>query len=248
MITYGFILIGCVCFTGGMLNGATGFGALIVMVPMLLMVLDMQTAIPLGVVCCILLQLVGAITLRRHVQKRALTQLVLSSIPGSWLGATLLSRIPELYMKTFLGALFFIYASWCFTRKQTSPQKPPASFWAYIAGFCSGALGGAFGINGPPAVIYITRTGWTTEAMRGTLNTLLALVFLSVLAAQYTQGLLVEKVWELAMLCAPLCFLGNRLGWRLARGLRPEQYMRLVMLLILVMGLSLCMPALRQII
>lgn len=245
---FSFILIGCVCLVGGMLNGATGFGALIVMIPMLLMVLDMQTAIPLGVLCSILLQCMGAITLRRHIQKRALLQLAAGSLPGIWLGTTLLWRIPELYLKTVLGVLFFIYAVWCLTHKQLQPQSPPASFWAYVAGFCSGALGGAFGINGPPAVIYMTRTGWSPDVMRGTLNTLLTLLFLLILIAQYSQGLLVARVWELALFCAPLCLLGNALGWRLGRGLRREQYMRLVMLLILAMGISLCVPAIRQII
>lgn len=240
------ILIGCVCFVGGMLNGATGFGALIVMVPMLLMVLDMQTAIPLGVICCVVLQLLGAITFRRHIQRPTLARLMLGSLPGIWLGTTLLWRVPKLYMKAVLGVLFFAYALWCLIRRQAQPQKPPASFWAYFAGFCSGALGGAFGINGPPAVIYITRTGWPTEAMRGTLNALLTTLFLLVMAAQYVQGLLVAKVWVLALFCMPLCLMGNFLGWRFACGLKPEQYMRLVLLLILAMGGSLCAPALRQ--
>jgi uncharacterized membrane protein YfcA len=242
------ILLGCACFAGGVINGATGFGALLIMVPMLVMVLDIQTAIPLGVLCCLLLQFLGAAASRRHIQKRALIQLLSGSLPGIWLGAALLWRVPELYMKTTLGVLFVAYALWCLTHQQTAPQKPPASFWAYFAGFCSGAIGGSFGITGPPVVIYTTRTGWPPEVMRGTMSVFLTIAFLLVMIAHFMQGLLVAKVWELALFCAPLCLLGNRLGRRLTRGLRPEQYMRLVLLLLLAMGFSLCVPALRRLV
>ncbi len=240
------ILIGCVCFVGGILNGATGFGALLVMVPMLLMVLDMQTAIPLGVTCCVLLQFLGALAFRRYIKKTALVRLLLGSLPGIWIGVSMLGNVPELYMKTMLGILFFAYAFWCLTHKQAAPQKEPRSFWAYFAGFCSGAFGGAFGVNGPPVVIYTTRTGWSPDAMRGTLNALLTIEFLLVMATHFIQGLLVAKVWEMALFCMPVCFLGNRLGMRIAHRLRPDQYMRLVLLMILVMGFTLCVPALRM--
>ncbi|MDR1778135.1 MAG: sulfite exporter TauE/SafE family protein [Desulfovibrio sp.] len=242
------ILIGIVCFAGGLLNGATGFGSLLVMVPMLLMVCDMQTAIPLGVTCCVLLQFLGALAFRRGINKRALARLLLGSLPGIWLGVSLLGHARELYMKTTLGVLFFAYALWCLTHKPTSPQKEPRSFWAYFAGFCSGAFGGAFGINGPPVVIYTTRTGWPPDAMRGTLNALLTIEFLLVMAVHFIQGLLVAKVWKMALFCMPLCLLGNRIGIRIARRLRPEQYMRLVLVMILAMGFSLCVPALRLLI
>ena len=242
-----FILIGCFCFVGGLVNGATGFGSLLVMVPMLLMVLDMHTAIPLGVLCVALLQFLCAAAMRSHVCKRAFIQILLSSLPGIGIGTALLWRIPELYIKTILGFLFCAYALWCLTHKQAPSQKAPAAFWAFFTGFCSGTFGGAFGISGPPVIIYATRTGWPPQVMRGTISAILSVELFFVLLAHFIQNLLTAKVCWLALYCVPLCLLGSWLGYRYTRRLRDEQYMRLVLLLILVMGVSLCLPALRLI-
>ncbi len=234
-----------ISFLGGLINGATGFGALIVMVPLLLMFLDMSTAIPMGVLCCIIMQAQGVVVFRKHIHTRNLLPLVLGSLPGVWLGSSFLSSLPEVWLRTALGLLCIGYAIWSLAGSHTPVTGPPKSFWAYIAGFFSGALGGAFGISGPPAVIYATQTGWPPPVIRGTLNTLFTLLFIVVAVAHFLHGLLGREVWQLTLLSAPVCFLGSRLGMRMTAGMLPEQYLRLIFLFISVMGLSLCWPALR---
>ncbi len=240
-----YAIAGLICFFGGLINGVTGFGALIIMVPLLIHFMDMSTAIPMGVLCCIAMQARGAAVNHAHVHKSSLLRLLLGSLPGIWLGSALLSRIPDLWMRLALGILFICYSLWNLLGRYVPPKHPPALHWAYAAGFFSGALSGAFGINGPPAVIYATRTGWPIAVFRGTLNVAFMLMFLFVAVAHFFQGLLTAEVLRLTLLALPLCLAGNLCGVRLTAGLLQAQYMRLVFLLILIMGLSLCLPALR---
>jgi uncharacterized membrane protein YfcA len=223
----------------------TGFGALIVMVPLLLLFMDAGVAIPLSVLCGVALQGSGVCIYRSHVNMRAILPLLLGSLPGAWLGSYVLFRLPEAQLRTGLGVFLVLYACWGLFGGLPQPARPPASVWAYAAGFLSGAMGGAFGVTGPPAVVYATRTDWPPDTIRGRLNAFFALLFAVIAVAQFFQGLFVREVWLSAMYAIPACLLGSLCGRRITAGIAPRQYMRLLFLLILVMGASLCRPALR---
>ena len=240
-VTTSVILIG---FSGGLLNGMTGFGALIVMVPLLVLFLDMNVAVPLGVLCGIMLQLSGTLAYRTHIDKKRLLHMFIGGLPGIWLGSALLYHLPELWLRAALGALILFYVGWSvFFGRFRPPTHPPATVWAYVAGFFSGAFGGAFGIIGPPAVIYVTRTGWSPDAIRGFLGAFFLLLFVAIALMQVFQGVIGADAWALAAWTVPFCLAGSVIGRRLSNRLAPKNYMRMVFILLFAMGLSLCWPA-----
>jgi len=238
-----YILTAAICFAGGLIAGATGFGALLIMIPLLFLYLDMSTAIPVGVLCSFFIQAQGAIIYRSHIQTTFLIPLIVSSLPGVWLGSLLLKYTPEIWLRAVLGLFFASYAIWSFCSKTEAATRPPAMIWAYIAGFFSGILGGAFGTSGPPALIYGTRTGWSPSAMKGTLNTLFALLLTIIILVYFFHGFYVEKVLLLAAISVPACFFGGQIGRHLTSKLPPGQYLKLIFLFILAMSLPMCWPA-----
>ena len=73
------------------------------MVPALVFFLDMSTAIPLGVFCGIGLQSAFAFAYRTSIKVKPLTQMLLGSLPGVWLGSYLLLYMPEIGLRAALG-------------------------------------------------------------------------------------------------------------------------------------------------
>ena len=242
------ICIALTCFIGGLLSGATGFGALIIMVPLLVVFLDMSTAIPLGIFCGIGLQSAAAFAYRTRIVVKPLFQLLLGSLPGVWLGSFFLLYMPEIWLKAALGLLIICYVVWNVFRNHPVAIRPPAAVWAYVAGFFSGAFGGAFGVIGPPAVMYATRTGWPPDTIRGFLGVYFTVLFVVIAIAQIVHGLVESEVWKLAAWAVPVCLSGWLVGKRLTAKLVPAQYMRLVFMLLFSMGLFLCLPAARMLI
>ena len=238
--------IALVCFFGGVLSGLAGFGALIIMVPALVLLVGMAVTIPLGVLCGVATQGMNVWFYRSHVHKQALFRLLLGSLPGIWIGGSLLIYLPEPILRAMLGTLIVGYVCWSFRiRKLPCPTGEPAAIWAYVAGFFCGGFGAAFGINGPPAVIYATRTNWTPAAIRAFVGIFCFLLFIITAGTMITRGIVTPEVWRLAALAIPCCLAGSLCGRRIAARLNPAQYMKLVFLLLLVMGLSLCWPAFR---
>ena len=239
------VTLALVCFVSGLLSGVMGFGALIIMVPALVFLVGPGTAIPLGVLCGIASQSMNAFFHRRHIQTDALVPLLLGSLPGIWLGSAFLFHLPETWLRAALGAFIVCYVLWSLFGRLPPPTRPPAAFWAYTAGFFSGAFGGAFGVNGPPAVVYATRTGWSPDVIRAFLGVFCALLFVVTAVVQSVSGVMGADVWRLSLLAVPTCLAGNSCGRFITTRLQAEQYMRLIFLLLFTMGVSLCWPAFR---
>lgn len=243
MLTYAGI--GLICFGGGLISGMAGFGSLILIVPALILLLGIETAVPLGVLCGVTSQTFNATANRAAVDKKILLRMFLGAVPGVFLGVFLLVRMPELILRAVLGVFVIGYVLWTVSGKLAAPSHELAPGWATAAGFFSGAFGGAFGINGPPMMMYISRTGWTPQIMRAYLGFFCALLFYFQAFTLLARGLFGLEVLLYALVAMPTCLFGASCGYIVARHLRPEQYMRLIFLLLFIMGLSLCWPALR---
>ncbi|MDR0466674.1 MAG: sulfite exporter TauE/SafE family protein [Deltaproteobacteria bacterium] len=237
-----------ICFVSGVLSGMAGFGALIVMVPALLFLMELDVIIPLSVFCGIATQGYNAFSFRRHVPKGSLVKLLLGALPGIWLGGSLLLHMPEAVLRAAMGILLICYVLWSVFSKPRPPMRPPGAVWAYAAGFFCGAFGGAFGINGPPAVVYATRTNWSPQEIRAFLGVFCGMLFVITAITMIARGLVKPEAAALALLAAPTCLLGNYCGLRLTQKMHTDQYIRLLYLLLFIMGVSLCRPALSALI
>ena len=242
-----FFSIFLVCFSGGLLSGLAGFGALIIIIPALTLLVGMNVAVPVGIFCGIAIQGINAYLYRAHIQKNTLARMLAGGLPGIWIGGTLLVHLPEPLLRFFLGILIIGYVLWRFLqRKLPAPTGEPATPWAYVAGFFSGGFGAAFGINGPPVIIYLTRTNWTPDAIRAFMGFFCSLLFAITALAMLARGMIPHEAWKLAALAIPSCLVGTLCGRLVATRLNAQQYMRLVFLLLFCMGISLCWPAVRM--
>src|SRR5205085_11002571 len=68
---------------------------------------------------------------------------------------------------------FIGFSSWSLlgpTQSADAPRHPDRKRWLFGFGFLAGILGGAYGMNGPPLVIYATLRRWTPQHFRATLQ------------------------------------------------------------------------------
>jgi uncharacterized membrane protein YfcA len=245
-VMFSYFAVSCICFISGILSGMAGFGALIIMVPALLLMMGMDVIIPLSVFCGLATQGLNAFSFRRYIRKDALGQLLLGSLPGIWIGSSLLLHMPEVMLRAAMGVLLICYVLWSVFGKLPPPIRPPAAVWAYVTGFFCGAFGGAFAINGPPAVVYATRTTWSPQEIRAFLGVFCGILFAITAMTMFARGMVKPEVVMLALPAIPFSMAGNYCGLRLTASMRTEQYMRLLFLLLFIMGASLCWPALRM--
>lgn len=240
-----YIAVSSICFISGVLNGMAGFGALIIMVPLLLLFMGLDVIVPLSVLCGIAPQALMVIIFRQYLRKDSLSRLFIGSLPGIWVGSSVLLYMPESLLRAVLGVLVICYVLWSVFGGLSPKNRNPSPLWAYAAGFFSGAFGGAFGINGPPAVIYATRTTWSPKEIRAFLGAFCGVLFAATALIMAIRNLITPEVWSLALLAAPFTLIGSYCGLRLTTHIQTKYYTKLIFMLLFILGCSLCWPALK---
>ena len=193
-----------VIFVAYALRGATGFGAGVVSIPLLLLALPLTVVIPLVTAMGMLASFGQAVHQRRWVDWPGLRKLFLPSVLGVATGLWLFKSLEPEVLKRALAVFIIGYAVWGYL-----PQKKgPALFSAWLAPL-AGALGGFVatvfgGMAGPLYVVYLRSLALDKAKFRATMS--FALLCLSgARAAGYgSLGFYDERVLLLLLAALPV--------------------------------------------
>jgi hypothetical protein len=209
-----------IIFVATLIRSAFGFGEALIAVPLLAFFMPVKVAAPLAVLVSITIAAVVVAQDWRHIQVRSAGWLVLSTLFGIPLGLLLLTRTPEHWIKLVLGGLILLFALFCLAGRIRFRLHHDSRGWLLGCGFIAGILGGAYGMNGPPLVIYGQLRNWTAQHFRATLQ-----AYFLPASALGMIGYLVAGLWTRALtndylLCLPVMlpavFLGRIINHRLS--------------------------------
>jgi hypothetical protein len=108
-----------------------------------------------------------------------------------------------------------------------------------MVGFLSGILAGAYNTGGPPLIIYGAIKKWPREQFKSILQSVFLVNGVMVVARHAAGGLITGPVLRYYLYSVPLLLVGVFLGTRVDRLVGPEQFRKLVLVLILLLGVSL---------
>jgi uncharacterized protein len=221
-------------------QGFTGFGASLILAPLLLFVFDLRT----GVVASAIVQLPIGLGLtgstRSQIAYRELRTLLPTSIAGLIVGVAALASLDVDWLKRVCGVLTVVFALRMLRRARQGGTSRAWPRWSsHLAGLIGGLLGGLFGTSGPPVVIVLERQLKEKLTLRATLLAYF-LVINALRVMTYAAGLLVSGyvlVVSLAML--PAAVAGALLGARLQHRVSDQAFRLVVTCVLLLTGLAL---------
>lgn len=203
-----------------LIRSAFGFGEALIAVPLLAFCIPVQVAAPLAVLVSITIAAVVVIQDWRHIHLRSAGWLVLSTLFGIPLGLLLLTHSPEHLVKALLGGLILLFALFSLFGNMRLQLHHDSRLWLLTCGFFAGILGGAYGMNGPPLVIYGTLRNWTAQHFRATLQAYFLPASLLGMIGYLSAGLWTRTVTYDYLVCLPVLipavFLGRAINHRLA--------------------------------
>ena len=223
---------------GAALQSATGFGFALVTAPAMFAVFTPGEALTLLVILATLLSVLVLLTERRDVDIRWADALPLAAwgIPGLALGIVILRAVDKPVLQVAVG-LAVIGAAALQLRGQSVAGEPRPWPRAPV-GLAAGTLATTVGVNGPPMVMYLLRTGADQHQVRDTMSATFLLYTPLVIAALILGGRLgLGDVGpaELAGLLA-LVLVGRPLGRALFLRLDAVTFRGLALALALVAG------------
>jgi uncharacterized membrane protein YfcA len=221
--------------------GISAFGSGLVAIPFLTHLWPLSFVLPIMVLLDCVASGSVAVRQRRHAAWRELGIFLPITFVGLVAGVTLLVHLPPDASMAALGATVVIFGVWSMLARAS--VRPVNVAWALPAGFASGVASGAFGVGGPPSVLYLSGRVRDKTALRATLATTLVLSVVTRIALFGASGLMAGSNVILAALLLPFALAGLWLGGRVHLRLSREQFARFVAGLVIASGLSLLVRA-----
>jgi len=206
-----------VLFLATLIRSAIGFGEALVAVPLLALLLPVEVAAPVAALISITVAAIVVAQDWRQIHIRSARWLVLSSGAGIPLGLLLLKTVPEEIVKGLLALVIIAFSTHCLLGRRQRELKDDRRAW--IFGFGAGVLGGAYGMNGPPLVVYGTLRRWPPAQFRATLQGYFLPASLLGMGGYWLAGLWTGEVSRYYLLSLPLVvaaiFLGREVNRRM---------------------------------
>lgn len=230
-----------VIFLATLVRSAFGFGEALVAVPLLALVLPVEEAVPLATLVSITVAGVVLVQDWHQVHARSALRLVISTVFGVPVGLWLLTAAPEAVVKAVLAIIIIGFSSYCLVNRR--PHRLDDDRWACLFGFGAGVLGGAYGMNGPPLVIYGSLRQWSPEQFRATLQGYFLPASLLGLGGYWLAGLWTPTVTRYYLWTLPPVAVAIALGRVLNRRMSGRSFILYVHGGLLVVGAALLIQA-----
>ncbi|MGO8797103.1 MAG: sulfite exporter TauE/SafE family protein [Candidatus Sulfotelmatobacter sp.] len=216
-----------IVFLATLIRSTFGFGEALVAVPLLAFCIPLNVAAPLAVLVSI--TVAGIVVLQdwKHVHVLSAGWLVLSTLFGIPLGLLLLTSSHQRMLKATLGAIILAFSLYSLIGR-TLELKRESRGWLLACGFFAGVLGGAYGMNGPPLVIYGAMRRWSAQHFRATLQGYFLPASIIGMGGYWLAGLWTPAVTHYYLFSLPLTLLGVVLGRVINRRLHGEAFLNYI--------------------
>jgi hypothetical protein len=222
-----------------------GFGEALVAVPLLALRIPVEIAAPLAVLVSATVAGIVVAQDWRKIHFRSARWLVLATLFGIPLGLLLLTHGNERLTKSSLAILIIAFSIYSLSGRARLRLHSDHRRWLLICGFLAGVLGGAYGLNGPPLVVYGSMRRWTPQHFRATLQAYFLPASLITMLGYHFAGLWTWTVTRYYLLSLPLTLIGVLLGRAVNHRLRGDAFLKYVYAGLVAAGIVLLLQAMR---
>lgn len=225
-------------FIATLVRSTFGFGEALIAVPLLSFILPLDIAVPMSVMLSVAIALLVVVQDHKKIDVKSAKYLVLAALIGLPAGLGMLLYGNDKWIKIGLGILLIAYSAYALTAKNTQAKTADHnSLWLWTCGIASGVLGGAFGINGPPLVVYGKIKGWNPSEFRATLQGyFLPVSFISVVG-YYFKDLITEEVVLYFLKSIPVMIPAIYIGRWLNHRIEHKKFFIYVYIGLIIIGL-----------
>ena len=136
-----------------------------------------------------------------------------------------------------LGVMIAGYALFALLNLRLPKMTQPA--WGYAFGFLGGLLGGAYNTSGPPVIVYGNCLRWEPDEFKSNLQGFFLIASFAIAIGHALNRNLTPDVWHYFLISIPAIVIGIWAGTSLDKYLNPDNFRKIVLVLLIVMGIRL---------
>ncbi|MDA0769190.1 MAG: hypothetical protein BZY79_05125 [SAR202 cluster bacterium Casp-Chloro-G4] len=224
---------------GSTVLASLGFGIGMVATPILLLVLDPQTAVV--VLNAVSVPITGLLVwqTRRHLRLKDAIPVAALGLAGALIGAYVLSASGERVLRlSIVVFIILLTAATAFNPVGLQGKVPYPKVVGGAIGFLVGVMLGALAIGGPLLVLFVLSQGWDRHRIRAFLSLYLFVIMSSATVGYIPTGLFTPDRIVLALVALGPVLLGFWVGSRVAGRLNEELFRRVAIGVIVASSLS----------
>jgi uncharacterized membrane protein YfcA len=226
-----------VLFLATLIRSAFGFGEALVAVPLLALMMPVEVAAPVAVLLSITVAAVVVAQDWRHVHFGSARRLVVAPLAGTPLGLLLLLAVAAPLVKAILAVVIIGFSAYSLINRTPAALEDDRLAWLF--GFGAGILGGAYGMNGPPLVIYGALRRWSPQHFRATLQGYFLPASTVAMGGYWLAGLWTPLVTRYYLIGLPAVVAAIFLGRAVNRRMNGHSFLVYVHLVLIAAGLAL---------
>jgi len=235
-----------VVFLATLIRSAFGFGEALFAVPLLALFIPLKVAAPLAVLVSITIAAVVVAQDGRKIHLRSTGWLVGATLAGIPVGLLLLTSSHQQAVKIALAIFIMVFAVYSLVGSRPPELKRDSKAWLLGCGFLAGIFGGAYGMNGPPLVIYGAMRRWSAQHFRATLQGYFLPASIIGMGGYWMAGLWVPAVTHYYLLCLPVILPAVWLGRVVNHRMHGEAFLKYVYAGLAAIGVVLLAQSLRR--
>lgn len=236
-----------VVFLATLVRSTFGFGEGLIAVPLLALFIPIEIAAPVVVLLSITIASIVVAQDWHKVHLRSAGWLLAPSLVGIPPGVALLTSVHRHLVKAILAIVIVAFSGYFLSVKKPPELTKDSHPWLLACGLLAGVLGGAYGMNGPPLVIYGAMRRWSPQYFRATLQGYFLPASIVAMAGYWFAGLWVPVVTHYYLIslavALPAVFLGRVVNHRL----RGDSFLNYVHIFLIGIGLLLLSQAFRKV-
>jgi uncharacterized membrane protein YfcA len=234
------IFCALVAILSGTTQALTGFGFVMVSMPLLILVFDPKTAVGLSLILSFFSIVALMYTVRVDTNWQLVKRIFGGAIVGLPVGLLVFSQIDVVNLKVYASLVILLMS--LFGLKNYSFKFEPEQAEKYVipTGIISGFLSGSVGMSGPPIALFLSSLDIEKEEFRATTLAFFLLIHPSSFISMFALGSLPLYTAKIALYLIPFVFTGMFIGRRLFDYVSNTLFNKIVLvLLIIVAGYSL---------
>ncbi|HET6168961.1 MAG TPA: sulfite exporter TauE/SafE family protein [Terracidiphilus sp.] len=217
-----------IVFAATLIRSAFGFGEALLAVPLLAFFIPLQVATPLAVLVSITIAAIVVVQDWKKIHFKSTGWLLLPTLLGIPLGLLLLTSTHQSVVKGILSLIIIGFSLYSLIVRTPPELRSDNRAWLLACGFCAGILGGAYGMNGPPLVIYGSMRRWSAQHFRATLQAYFLPASILGMVGYWLDGLWIPAVSRYYLLSLPVMLPAVFLGRAINHRMRREVFMKYV--------------------
>lgn len=239
-LTLTFFLVAA--FFGGLISGLSGFAMGIVVSGVWLHIISPEQNAALVVLSGLVTQGAGIWQVRHALSWRKVAPFIVGGAIGVPIGTMVLTSLDPAKLRMGIGVLLLAFGLYGLLRPALKPVQGGTGP-DFGVGMANGLIGGLTGLGGIAVTVWCQLVGGTKDAQRAIFQPVIFATFLTSAISFGVAGLYTTETIKLYVLALPVLVGGIWCGLRLYGRLDDAGFRKVILVLLLVSGLSLVLPA-----